>query len=554
MFSIKNKWIAFAGLVTILSLSWSTADAWEFSMSGSFSTTYEYYSEQGTDGFFGRHNVDGSTGVGGLAPGDYASLNAWVGAQVEHLVSGSDASRQYFNLDLAPQFRLNKALRFRGTYRLGDYGDPDASDYIANTRPGTDVATSDGQWTMWWLTAQTPWGIIAVGKRPMTWGCGLQYNGESNVTTEGVALVSSYGPFRFSYGFRPYFQQPPNPRIGRADFPYYNIFDKNGVRSLANRVFLTYRNGPADMGIIYAWLKWHAGPESQASQADRLAFVPYDEELSHGSAYVKYSNGRFFLNAETAYLERWTRRTGATPQYAESWRYLTELGAYIGPAKLSLLWTFMPGPDRRAGRRIDRQPFHQMPPFGSFDVHRPYSYLLGYAYGGGVNAFNLNGNGYINDATVLAARLDYAVAANLNVFVSGLWAQRASHGYGWGYIRPTQEAEAVLAVAGGVPVLDVEYTPAVAYRPNGGPNPAPSIPDLDLGWELGAGLDWALLEQFTFHAGVAYWLPGDWFKYACIDRNVPGWDVPVPGNNWGADPDRNLDAVLGLEVAISADF
>jgi hypothetical protein len=362
--------------VVALLIPQSKCAAWEFEMESGFSTSYEYYGQQGANGFFGRYDTDRSTGVGGLAPGDFSSLNSWVGGQVDHLSSGADASRQYFNLDFFPHIRLNKAIRFRGQYRLGDYGDPEASYYIANTRPGTEVATSDGQWTMWWVTAQTPWGIVVLGKRPMKWGTGLLRNGEGNVTTEGVGLVSNYGPLRLSYGFRPYFRQPPNPRAGSRESPYYNIFDKNGVRNLANRVFLTYREGGMDSGVIYCWAKWHAGPESQSLQADRAGFTAYDESFRNGSAYLKYSNGRLFFNTELAFLERITNRHGAGPLYAESWRFMTELGASRGPTKISLLYTFMPGPDRRSGIRIDRQPYHQMPPFGTHDLHRPYSYLL----------------------------------------------------------------------------------------------------------------------------------------------------------------------------------
>ncbi|MEJ2718453.1 MAG: hypothetical protein P8182_15180 [Deltaproteobacteria bacterium] len=542
-------------IAALLSFSCEQGYAWEFEMESGFSTTYEYYCQQGHDGFFGKYNIDRSAGVGGLAPGDYSSLNSWVGGQVEFLSSGTDAVRQYFNLDILPFFKLNRAIRFRAKYRLGDYGDPDASDYVANTRPGTDVATSDGQWTMWWLTAQTPWGIIALGKRPMPFGTGLQYNGEGNVTTEGVALISNYGPLRLSYSFRPYWKEPPNPRAGWEEFPYYNMYDKSGIRRMANRVFLTYRQGMIDSGVIYAWVKWHAGPESQARQEEREAFVPYDEDFRHGSAYVKFSNGRFFLNSELAYLERITKRHGAHPLYFESWRYMTELGVCTGPAKLSFLYTFMPGPDRRYGIRIDRQPFHQMAPFGTHDLHRPYSYLLGYAYGAGVDAYDLNGNGYINDAAVLAARLDYAAASNLNLFASFLTAQRTSHGYGWGFMRPIQEGRVTRSLNGtGVAEDEISWTPAIRYRPIGGANPAPSIPDRDLGWEIQAGFDWNLLQQYLFHFLIAYWQPGKWFNYACIDRGVPNWDVPGPGNNWGVNPGRSIDGVVGVEVYLLAEF
>ncbi len=554
MHRIGSQRFLVCALAAVFILSAQTSFAWEFEMESGFSTTYEYYGQQGQNGFFGKYNVDRSTGVGVLLAGDFASMNGWVGGQVDFLSSGTDACRQYFNLDFLPQFRLNKAIRFRAKYRLGDYGDPAASDYVANTRPGTDVATSDGQWTMWWITAQTPWGIIAMGKRPMAFGTGLQYNGEGNATTEGIALISNYGPLRLSYGFRPYWQQGANPRAGQASFPYYNIYDKNGIRRLANRFFITYRQGPLDMGIFYAWLKWRAGAESQRSQAERDAFTTYEDDLRHGCTYVKYTNGRVFLNSEVAFLERMTKRDGAGPLYFESWRYLAEFGAYAGPAKFSFLYTFMPGPDRRHGRRIDKQPFQQMPNFGTHDAHRPYSYLMGYAYGGGVDAFDLNGNGYINDAAVAAARLDYAAAANLNLFATYLWAHRASHGYGWGYIRPAQEASVTRVWNGAAGDDEVSWTPYVQYQSNGGQNPAPSIPDLDLGWEVQLGCDWALLEQFQFHALAAYWQPGKWFNYACIDRSVSGWDNPTTNNNWGVNPTRTIDPILGLEIAVSAEF
>jgi hypothetical protein len=93
-----------------------------------------------------------------------------------------------------------------------------------------------------------------------------------------------------------------------------------------------------------------------------------------------------------------------------------------GPAKLSFLYAFMPGADRRGGALINKQPLNQGAGQGAYDVFRPYSYLLGYGHGSGVNAFNINGDGYISAAWVVASRVDYAFASNLNVFGSFLWA------------------------------------------------------------------------------------------------------------------------------------
>ena len=65
---------------------------------------------------------------------------------------------------------------------------------------------------------------------------------------------------------------------------------------------------------------------------------------------------------------------------------------------------------------------------------------------------------------------------------------------------------------------------------------------------------WKLVEldaqNWTIEARVAYWRPGRWFKHACIDRSVPGWEIPGPGNNWGVNPNREIDPVLGFEVRL----
>ena len=215
-----------------------------------------------------------------------------------------------------------------------------------------------------------------------------------------------------------------------------------------------------------------------------------------------------------------------------------------GPSKLSFLYAWSPGPDRRNSNLIDRQSaaFVWHPTFdtflGNYDVFRPYSYLLSYIYGSGFNAYNLSNDGYMRDSWTLASRLDYAVASNLNVYGSFLWAERTSNGYGWGCIAPT----AVIMVS-----------PFTAGPPNGnlqfiinGATGSPNIPDRALGWEVDAGFDWKLLEGLTTSLVLAYWAPGKWFNYACIDRSVQFWNfAPFAGNNFGVRPDKHIDPIFG---------
>ncbi len=447
---------------------------------------------------------------------------------------------------------MNPAIRFRGKYRLGDYGDPTASDYFTNTRPGRDVATSDGQWTLWWITARTPWGIIVLGKRPEEFGTGLQYDGAHNATGEGVLLVTDYGPFRLALTFQPFWQEPANGRCGLSASPYYNLLDKNGVRRQSTRTFMTYRSDAVDLGATFMMFKWHAGPESQNRQASRTSFVPYDEVVAHGCVYLKYFNGRFFVNTEAAYCNETMNRIGKAPLYNESWRYMLEAGTLMGAAKTSVLYAFMPGADRRNGALIDRQPCVQAAGNGAFGVFQPYTYLLGYAYGSGVNAFDFNRMGYINEAWVAAARVDYAVAANLSVFGSFLWADRSSHAHGWGFIRPAQTATVTTTVnSTGDASNQVQWTPCVNYKDNA---KAPSIPDTALGWEAMVGANWKLLEKFQLDILGSFWQPGKWFNYACVDRGVLKWDVPTATNRWGANPQRAIDPIVGAQVVLSTEF
>ncbi len=121
---------------------------------------------------------------------------------------------------------------------------------------------------------------------------------------------------------------------------------------------------------------------------------------------------------------------------------MAETGAVCGPTKLSLLTAWSPGPDGRAGILIDKQPaafvrdhrFDRI--LGNFDVLKSYSYLFAFNYGSGLAAYNLSADGFLRDAFVLAARLDYAVASNLNLFGGFLYANRTSQGYSWGCIGP----------------------------------------------------------------------------------------------------------------------
>jgi hypothetical protein len=219
---------------------------------------------------------------------------------------------------------------------------------------------------------------------------------------------------------------------------------------------------------------------------------------------------------------------------------MIEAGAYSGPAKLSLLLAHMPGPDRRHGVLYNTQPYIQEIERSGYAVFNQYGILMGKFFRAGVNSY-LD----MSASNVIAARFDYLLATNLNLIVSAQKAERSSHGYGWGYVRPDVSQESGTVFPAKFGYLD--------FKNRGTLNsPVPSIPDLDLGWELDVGIVWKLLENWHVLARAAYWKPGKWFNYAFVDKSVSNWNNPGITNNYGINPGRSIDPVFGVELYLDA--
>jgi hypothetical protein len=202
--------------------------------------------------------------------------------------------------------------------------------------------------------------------------------------------------------------------------------------------------------------------------------------------------------------------------------------------------THIPGPDRRHGILIRNQPYIQEPDTSAYGVFYPYCLFMAKYYGAGVDAYR-----DMSAADVLAGQFSYMLASNLDLYSSVMFARRASQGYGWGYVMPTRVRPS------GVPITDQRVFGILNFANRGDfDSPSPSVTSTDLGWEWNVGVSWKLLENWGLHLRGAYWQPGKWFAYACIDKSVPNWTVPAPANNFGVNPDRSIDAVAGLELRI----
>ena len=307
-----------------------TAFAWEFSMSGSLTWTYETYSQQGRSGFFGPYDVDASAipyynYIGTAYPNSAANLNLWNGisrAFNRQMASGTDVAISYLLGDFWPVIKINPAIDIRGRFLIGNYQNKTwynpvtfTGEYQYRTwsNPGT-LNDMSFAWPLLWGTAQTPWGTISYGKRPMAFGTGLQYDGESNLTSESLSLKTYYGPLNITLGFYPYRQAPDNSYTGGGYFDfvappvfrsnstnhygsYYNVGDKSGIREKDLCASAVYSSGSLEIGAYEAYFTYHIGPEGLLQETySNLGYLTRDTEVSHGNVYTKYYNGRFSAN------------------------------------------------------------------------------------------------------------------------------------------------------------------------------------------------------------------------------------------------------------------
>ena len=157
----------------------------------------------------------------------------------------------------------------------------------------------------------------------------MQYDGGDGLTTESLVLNAPYGPLDIGIGFYPHRPARRGQTItidpydllvlGFFGTGYFNHADKSGVLGMDLVAYVVYNNGPLQAGILAAGSSYHIGPEAflrfPGLPAPRLA---QDSEFFHGTVYTKYNNGRFFFNAEAAWLYWTDRLSGSDPGRSRS--------------------------------------------------------------------------------------------------------------------------------------------------------------------------------------------------------------------------------------------
>jgi hypothetical protein len=221
---------------------------------------------------------------------------------------------------------------------------------------------------------------------------------------------------------------------------------------------------------------------------------------------------------------------------------MLELGGLCGPAKLSLVTFWRSGHDRQGGVLDTSSASGSTGTVtqvgdswvqyvgGAGTAVAPYNWLIGW-YGTGNNSYDAVGRPMYTDFKAFAGRADYAIAANLNAYVSYMYASRASNtGSWWGEYN------------GGVGTVPV-------VRGN-------NVADDNLGWEADIGTSWKILENLTWEFKFGYWKPGNWFKTAYQDLSSTN---TLGSGAFGAqtvpvNPNRSIDPIIGLQSVIRIDF
>jgi hypothetical protein len=543
----------------------------------------------------------GFAGINSWNTGAIPAANAIGGAAATFITRGgfstweSDALYVDQRLTFVPTFRVNQAIRVHGMYNVGGFrnmynmsaggpnlsgvGVPPFERYMPNyTSDSSAMSTAAlGSWEQVRATVQVPWGILSYGMKDFPFGIGLFSS--QRLRGSSFVFIAPYGPMRFIGAI----WELSSTVNGSGTFNFRP--DATNKNTWFGALGFTYEAGPLSIGGIWVGQNFHrnAANDTPGGFPAVTGSLGSDRSVNLFSFSTKYNSGRFFANLgydwatlDTANL----RPTGgfappAAPNlnflvpgaHVEQYHLMAEVGALAGPAKVSLMWAQSSGPvlNDNSGTYsslgygalgISRNPnvlngFNPKTYAGwgiDWQAMEPYQYLMFGVYAGGNQTFSGlflsdDTHGMMSDAYTFAGRVDYAVASNLNVYGTYLWAHRLeAAGTFMGQYASTG-ASTTIATA------DTRAN----FRGNigaGNDNFERYVPNGYLGWEMTLGMDWKLLEGLTLRTRYAYWQPGDWFTYA-YQTIMPGQPFG-PGPIIGVGVPYSVSGFLGSRDAIQA--
>jgi hypothetical protein len=577
----------------LILLMTSPVIAWEFKMAGETEWRYRYWTRTGNDDIFGAMDRTVNLGINHLQTFPTTSTTnrgtGTFGVIAGENRFGADMQRNDYRMTIFPKINVNKAISIEASVNLTSLGiwsdgQPLVGSGLAatSTNPGyvnslyvpiqdrpVNVDVPNTYVTLQWLktSIKTPMLDFSIGYKTSKIGMGL-WKHECNRASSSFGVSAHYGPFKI--GFSPYFGREQSAwALGTAR----SRIEGNGAsqrqedrrdyfRAVIGEV--EYNNGPLSLLLVSD--SYHQ-PNSPVPDA-RFAAIsssarPNEDILRYRIALAgKYFNGRYFLNAEADWFTRWRSGRGTAENANlvrqnrdnEAWLYGLETGVVCGPSKVTLNYVRATGDDPSTRHTTEDAADSEQGLSACY--MKDWGYLMYYMYGTG-DGWDAAGYGQPTNFQHVGGKVDYAVAANLNIFglFSYAWRDQPNAytlGGDWrGGIRPFTND-------------DIAFQQGIIGAASGRFAGQQAVPDhaREIGWEVDAGLTWKLLENLNWNTIFAYWKPGIWWSYAYPDtaaiyRANGGASIassaangPVATSRVG----RNIDPLFATETSIMIKF
>ncbi|MGC9030171.1 MAG: hypothetical protein ACP5LD_10920 [Desulfomonilaceae bacterium] len=591
---MKRVWFMTAVMTVLAAAMLSQALAWEFSMKGDYEWRYRYWTRTGKQDIFGEmDDTHVNLGINHLvvfptrATTNRINTNGFGFSSPGGVLAGdnnygADMTLTDNRMTIYPKITVNPAIAVDASVNVTSLGiwsngkpyfEPtaaNANDFgwitdtyapigdrpLASHIPNTFV-------TVQWLRAvlKTPMANFNLGYRTSSFGIGLWMHG-LNRASSSFAVAIPYGPFQIV--FAPYFSRNATgwgtTRITGAT----SVQRQDNRRNYFKAVFgaITYRSGPLEFQFMSNSYFQPSSPAiTNTTRGGGLTrATPTADTLRYrfGLA-LKYSDGRVFFNGEADWYNRWQsgRGVGQTETLVregldnDAWVYGAEIGAFSGPAKVTLSYVRAMGDDpstrKTTDDAIDCQDGVSSP------YIKPWGYLMYYMYGAG-DGWDAAGYGQPTNFHHAGVRIDYAIASNLNVNLV--------------YSRAWRDQPNAYRLGGDYRIRAQVWTNEDIRLSQLGTFRGQAVPDSarEIGWETDIGVDWKLLEGLTWSTTFAYWKPGNWWSYAYPNTaylyrlnprggaNANPNDTAVGEANATWELGREIDGLFSVETKLLVNF